>query len=115
VRFAHAENNDAETCKQFADAEVSKGAAVTTDGHAGYNETSLGKRAHTGVVQSKAERREANCVQACHFATSQLKRWLLGTHAMAMKPKHLQAYFDGKRPPTTAGWSRDESSKLVAA
>ena len=94
VRFAHAENNDAETCKQFADAEVSKNAAVTTDGHAGYNKKSLGKRAHAGVVQTKAERREADCVQACHFATSQLKRWLMGTHAMAMKPKHLQVYFD---------------------
>ena len=33
-------------------------------------------------------------MQACHFATSLLKRWLMGTHAMAMKPKHLQAYFD---------------------
>jgi transposase-like protein len=94
VRFAHAENNDAETCKQFADAEVSKDSAVTTDGHAGYSATSLGKREHTGVVQTKAEKREADCVQACHFATSQLKRWLMGTHAMAMKPKHLQAYFD---------------------
>lgn len=93
VRFAHAENNDAETCKKFA-AAVSKDAAVTTNGHAGYSSTSLGERAHTGVVQTKAEKREADCVQACHFATSQLKRWLMGTHAMAMKPKHLQAYFD---------------------
>jgi len=94
VRFAHAENNDTETSKQFADAEVSKDAAVTTDGHAAYSATSLGGRAHDAVVQTKADKREADCVQACHFATSQLKRWLMGTHAMAMKPKHLQAYFD---------------------
>lgn len=94
VRFAHADNNDTETCKQFADAEVSKDAAVTTDGHAAYSATSLGERAHDAIMQTKAEKRAGDCVQACHFATSLLKRWLMGTHAMAMKPKHLQAYFD---------------------
>ena len=55
VRFAHADNNDAQTCKRFTDAEVSKAVAVTTDGHAGYNETSLGERKHDAIVQSKAE------------------------------------------------------------
>jgi len=94
VRFAHAENNDTQTAKRFADDEVAEDAAVTTDGHAGYNEASLGEREHEGIVQTKDEKREADCVQACHFATSLLKRWLMGTHAMAMKPKHLQAYFD---------------------
>ena len=94
IRFAHADNNDADTCKRFADAEVSKDAAVTTDGHAGYNETSLGKREHEAIVQTKAEKREADCVQACHTSISLLKRWLIGTHALAMTPKHLQAYLD---------------------
>ena len=57
VLFAHAENNDAETCGSFADDEVAKGGAVTTDGHAGYNATSLGRRPHNAVVQTKAEKR----------------------------------------------------------
>jgi hypothetical protein len=30
----------------------------------------------------------------CHWTISLLKRWLLGTHAGAVKPKHLQAYLD---------------------
>ena len=30
----------------------------------------------------------------CHWTTSLLKRWLLGTHAGAVRPKHLQAYLD---------------------
>ena len=94
VRLAHAANNDAETCKRFADGEVAAEATVTTDGHAGYNDTSLGERAHAAIVQTKAEKREADVVQACHFTISLLKRWLLGTHAGAMKPKHLQAYLD---------------------
>ena len=94
VRLAHAENNDAATCKRFVDGEVSATADVTTDGHAGYNATSLGERAHAAVVQTKAQKREADAVQTCHWTISLLKRWLIGTHAGAMKPKHLQAYLD---------------------
>ena len=33
-------------------------------------------------------------MQACHWTTSLLKRWLLGTHAGAVSDKHLQAYLD---------------------
>jgi hypothetical protein len=65
-----------------------------TDGHAGYNEKSLDQRPHEAIVQTKAERRKADAVQGCHWTISLLKRWLLGTHAGAVKPKHLQAYLD---------------------
>ncbi len=33
-------------------------------------------------------------MQTCHWTISLMKRWLIGTHAGAMKPKHLQAYLD---------------------
>jgi ISXO2-like transposase domain/Transposase zinc-ribbon domain len=94
VRLAHADNNDTEACKHFADGEVAAGARVTTDGHAGYNGQSLGEREHDAVIQTKTQRREADAVQACHWAVSLLKRWLIGTHAGAVRPKHLQAYLD---------------------
>ncbi|MEQ1847488.1 MAG: IS1595 family transposase [Nitrospira sp.] len=94
VRLAHAENNDATTLKEFADSGIAGAAQVVTDGHAGYNATSLGARAHAAKVQTKAERREADAVQRCHWTVSLLKRWLLGTHAGAVAPKHLQAYLD---------------------
>jgi transposase-like protein len=94
VRIVHATNNDAETCKRFADEEVSPQAGVVTDGHAGYNEHSLGDRSHDAVVQTKTERREKDPVQTCHWTISLLKRWILGTHAGAIRPKHLQAYVD---------------------
>ena len=94
VRLAHAENNDAGTLRQFADGEIAAGCAIVTDGHAGYSEKSLGDRPHEAVVQTKAERRENDAVQGCHWTISLLKRWLNGTHAGAVKPKHLQAYLD---------------------
>ena len=94
VRLAHAENNDADTLRQFADANVAADARATTDGHAGYNAKSLGQRAHGPHVQTPAERREHDTLQGVHWTMSLLKRWLLGTHAGAVKPKHMQAYLD---------------------
>ena len=94
VRMAQAENNDAETLKRFADAEIVPDASVTTDGHAGYSGKSLGDRPHEAVVQTKAERAEADALQRSHWAISQLKRWLFGTHGSAVSMKYLQAYLD---------------------
>ena len=94
VRLAHVENNDAGTLKRFADGQIAADTHVVTDGHAGYNGESLGKRPHDAVVQTKTERRENDAVQSCHWTISLLKRWLLGTHAGAVRDKHLQAYLD---------------------
>ena len=94
IRLAHAENNDEATLKTFADAHVAPAAAVTTDGLASYNAKSLGQRPHEGIVQTKAERQVHDTLQGVHWTMSLLKRWLLGTHAGAVQPKHLQAYLD---------------------
>ena len=94
VRLAHVENNDTGTCERFASGQVAADAHVVTDGHAGYSEKSLGKRTHDAVVQTKAERRERDAVQNCHWTISLLKRWLIGTHAGAVRDKHLQAYLE---------------------
>ena len=94
VRLAHAENNDEATLKQFADAHVAPAAEVTTDGLASYNSESLGERPHDAIIQTKTERKVHDTLQGVHWTMSLLKRWLLGTHAGAVKPKHLQAYLD---------------------
>ena len=94
VRLAHVENNDTDTCKLFAAGQIAPDARVASDGHAGYNAKSLEKRTHEPRVQTKAERAENDVVQGCHWTISLLKRWLLGTHAGAVRDKHLQAYLD---------------------
>lgn len=94
VRLAHVENNDTGTCERFVSGQIAADAHVVTDGHAGYNGKSLGERSHSAVVQTKAERHESDAVQACHWTTSLMKRWLMGTHAGAVSDKHLQAYLD---------------------
>jgi len=94
VRLAHAETNDEGTLKSFADSQIASDTRVVTDGLASYNSDSLGPRPHQAIVQTKQERRESDALQGCHWTTSLLKRWLLGTHAGAVRPKHLQAYLD---------------------
>jgi transposase-like protein len=94
VRLAHAETNDKATLKRFADGQVAADARIVTDGLASYDGDSLGNRPYQRVVQTKAERREGDALQVCHTTISLLKRWLLGTHAGAVGPKHLQAYLD---------------------
>jgi transposase-like protein len=94
VRLAHAETNDKATLKRFADEQIAPDARVVTDGLASYDADSLGNRPHQAKVQTKAERRENDAIQSCHWTISLLKRWLLGTHAGAVAPKHLQAYLD---------------------
>ena len=74
VRLAHVENNDKDTCKRFAEGQIAADTHVVTDGHAGYSEKSLGKRPHDMIVQTKAERRESDAVQSCHWTISLLKR-----------------------------------------
>ena len=93
VRLAHADNNDEGTLKSFADGQIAADAQVVTDGLASYNSESLRERPHQAVIQTKQERRESDALH-CHWTTSLLKRWLLGTHAGAVRPKHLQAYLD---------------------
>ena len=94
VRLAHVENNDEGTLKRFADGQIAADTHVVTDGLASYNQRSLDKRPHDMIVQTKAERRENDALQSCHWTISLLKRWLLGTHAGAVRDKHLQAYLD---------------------
>ena len=94
MRFAHVDNNDKGTVKRFADGQIAADAHVVTDGHAGYDAKSLGKRPHDAVVQTQAEPRETDAVQSCHWTVSLLKRWLIGTHAGAVRDKHLQGYLD---------------------
>lgn len=46
-------------------------------------------------MQTKAERRKSDAILGRDSgAISLLKRWLIGTHAGAARPKHLQAYLD---------------------
>lgn len=94
IRMAHAPMKDEKTMKTFVDGNIAGSARITSDGLATYNEAVLGQRAHEMVVQTPEERATDDALQSCHWATSLGKRWLMGTHHGAVRPKHLQAYLD---------------------
>ena len=95
VRLAHAATNDKATLKRFADGQIAPDARVTTDGLASYDGDSLGEPAPRG--RSCRPRPSGARTTPSRAATGRSrcsKRWLLGTHAGAVGPKHLQAYLD---------------------
>ena len=94
VRLMHAPGNHTECLEHLASNEIDSETTVKTDGHAGYNEKSLGERDHCAQVQTKAERKKNDHLQLCHWTAANLKRWLLGTHHGAVSAKHLQSYLD---------------------
>ena len=94
ARLAHVENNDKDTVSGSPTGRFRPTQRAVTDGHAGYDAKSLGKRPHERKVQTKAERREHRRRRGRHWTISLLKCWLLGTHAGAVSDKHLQAYLD---------------------
>jgi transposase-like protein len=91
VRLVHAENNDESTIRQISQRILSQKATVTTDGLASYNDRTLGEREHHQTVEYNRFR-EGDALQRAHWAASNLKRWLLGTHGGAVSAKHLQSY-----------------------
>lgn len=94
VRLVQAPGNHTEALKVVIDSEISEETRVKTDGHRGYNQTSLAGREHDPKVQNKAEKQENDHLQLIHWTAANLKRWLLGTHHGAVSPKHLQSYLD---------------------
>ena len=80
VRMAHADNNDEAWIKSFVDGQVADDASVVTDGLASYNTRSLGERPQEMTVQTRQEKQGKDALQNCHWAISNLKRWLLSTH-----------------------------------
>ncbi len=94
IRFAQAPSNDQSSIKRFVGHEIDEQAIVISDGLASYNALALSGRLHAAMVQDKLEKQIKDSLQQCHWAISNLKRWLLATHHGAVSSKHLQAYLD---------------------
>jgi Zn ribbon nucleic-acid-binding protein len=94
VRLIHIPGNHEACIGHVVRTEIAADASIKSDGHAAYNTHTLDNREHEAKVQSKAELREDDHVQHCHWSVSRLKRWLLGTHNGAVSAKHLQSYLD---------------------
>ena len=71
---------------------VQPGSVVRTDGWSGYSR--LGALGYAHEVVGPAAALGENLLPRCHRVASLLKRWLLGTHQGAVRPKQLDYYLD---------------------
>ena len=95
VRLAHAENNDEGTLQALRRRRDRRRRAGR-DRRACRLQRARASASGPMKRSSRPRRSGArsDAVQSCHWTISLLKRWLIGTHAGAVRPKHLQAYLD---------------------
>jgi transposase-like protein len=78
----------------FIAADTEKPLNVTTDGWAGYHGLGAMGYSHEPINLSASWGDASLRLPAIHLVFSLAKRWLLGTHHGAVRPKHLQRYLD---------------------
>lgn len=83
-----------ESLERFAVVNVACGSVIITDGWSGYESLSRGGFVHKVHEAASSKRDKAQLLPNVHMAISLLKRWLLGTHQGAVRPKQLQHYLD---------------------
>jgi hypothetical protein len=88
IRMRHVPDFSAASLVSFICDNVSEGSHVITDGWHGYWPL---RKKHYSHQQHKGSNEKLPHV---HLVVSLLKRWLLGTHQGAVRPKQLQAYLE---------------------
>ena len=88
TRISQVPDFSAKSLVSFVVENVVPGSEVITDGWEGY--ASLGSRGYRHKVRLS----DAELLANVHRVISLLKRWLLGTHHGAVRPKHLQHYLE---------------------
>ena len=78
----------------FLGRNVAKPATIATDGWSGYAGLAAKGYGHEPINLARSWGDAALRLPAIHLVFGLAKRWLLGTHHGAVRPKHLQAYLD---------------------
>lgn len=94
LRLAAVPDVSARSLHGFIARNVAEGAAISTDGWSGYAGLDARGYRHEPVVLGQSWGDAALRLPAIHLVFGLAKRWLLGTHHGAVRPKHLQAYLD---------------------
>jgi len=94
IRLQVVEDFSSKSLCGFVTENVAPGSTVITDEWTGYGPLSRHGFRHE-VRQAASSKKEKNqLLPNVHVVISLLKRWLLGTHQGAVRPKHLQRYLD---------------------
>ena len=94
LRLAAIRDASAANLESFITAATEKPLTVTTDGWSGYRGLDGRGYTHEPINLSTSRGDASLRLPAIHLVFSLAKRWLLGTHHGAVRPKHLQHYLD---------------------
>jgi transposase-like protein len=94
LRLAAIPDASAKSLERFIEADTEKPLTVTTDGWAGYHSLDVKGYQHEAINLAASWGDASLRLPAIHLVFSLAKRWLLGTHHGAVRPKHLQRYLD---------------------
>jgi transposase-like protein len=94
LRLKAVADASADSLEGFLAANVAQPAAVTTDGWQGYAGLGEAGYHHEPINLTTGWGDAVLRLPAIHLVFALAKRWLLGTHHGAVRPKHLQAYLD---------------------
>ena len=94
LRMAAVPDASARSLETFLGRNVAKPGTIATDGWAGYAGLAAQGYGHEPVKLSRTWGDAALRLPAIHLVFGLAKRWLLGTHHGAVRPKHLPAYLD---------------------
>jgi transposase-like protein len=84
------EDRSARTISQFVRDSVAEGSTIWTDDNPAYNLTE--RRGYDRRVTVAKD--DSDPLPTLGRVTTNLKRWLIGTHKGAVQPQHLQAYLN---------------------
>lgn len=94
LRLATIPDASAKSLEGFIDTDTAKPLNITTDGWSGYHGLDARGYAHEVINLSQSRGDASLRLPAIHLVFSLAKRWLLGAHHGAVRPKHLQRYLD---------------------
>ena len=94
LRLQAVPDASAASLEGFIAAETAKPLTVVTDGWPGYRDLQAQGYAHEPINLAASWGDASLRLPAIHLVFSLAKRWLLGTHHGAVRPKHLQRYLD---------------------
>lgn len=83
-------NATAATCLRFLQDNIERGSTVSTDAHSGYNRAWMYGFRHEVTIAHETE----TPLPTLGRVTTNLTRWLIGTHKWAVTKRHLQAYLN---------------------
>jgi transposase-like protein len=94
LRLKAVPDASANSLEGFIAADTAKPLTVATDGWRGYGGLEAEGYSHEPINLSRSWGDASLRLPAIHLIFSLAKRWLLGTHHGAVRPKHLQRYLD---------------------